>query len=517
MLTRFLKQASLLFRLVLGTVLLIVPIEPVVAASTGQLVLTVVDKDTGQPIACRMHVIGPKKKPFKPDQRDIPYWHDHFVIPGKIVLKLPVGNYTFVIERGLEYLQQEGHFTIEHFADDSKQIELRRFCNMAGDGWWSGDLDVRRSSRDIELLMDADDLHVAEVISWFNDKNPIGDHPPKQPVVSFDGNRFYQLLGGVSNRAGTELLMLNLPLPQKLPSGHSEYPSIMESLSTARKNGDFWVDVSKSYGWDVPMLVAAGQVDSIEVANRQLCRNGTINDEGDGKPRDRKRYPSFKGNAEWSQEIYFRLLNAGLRIPPTAGSGSGESPNPIGYNRVYVYVDGDLTYEKWWRQLRAGAVFVTNGPLMKPSVEGQLPGYVFHGEEGQPMELEIGLTFSTREPIDYLELIKDGHVDREVRFDEYAKTGRLPKIAFDKSGWFLVRAVCNATNTYRFAMTGPYYVEIGDPKRISKSAAQFFLDWVYERARQIKLTDAEQQKEVMQWHRQARDYWQGVVSKANAE
>ena len=45
---------------------------------------------------------------------------------------------------------------------------------MAADGWWSGDLDVRRPVRDIELLMEADDLHVAEVITWRNDKEPLG-------------------------------------------------------------------------------------------------------------------------------------------------------------------------------------------------------------------------------------------------------------------------------------------------------------------------------------------------------
>jgi hypothetical protein len=66
-------------------------------------------------------------------------------------------------------------------------------------------------------------------------------------------------------------------------------------------------------------------------------------------------------------------------------------------------------------------------------------------------------------------------------------------------------------------MTAPYYVEIGYQRRISKSAAQFFLDWVYERAKQIKLADPKQQQEVLQWHRQARDYWQEVLSKANAE
>ena len=504
------------FPLILG-VAAVISLPKSAEASTGQFELSVVDQDTGKPIACRMHLFGPKKRPFKPDR--VPFWHDHFVIPGKISLKLPVGNYTFVIERGLEYLQQQGYFTINHFADDSKRIELRRFVDMAAEGWWSGDLDVRRPARDIELLMAADDLHVAEVITWRNEKSLLGGQSPKKPLVQFDGNRFYQLLGGASTQAGTELQLLNLAEPIHLPAADAEYPPVMKHLSAihGKEKGDVWVDAAKPYGWDVPMLVALGQLDSMEVAHSQMCRDTTINEEGTGKPRDRKRYPSYKGNAEWSHDVYFRLLDCGLRIPPAAGSGSGEAPNPIGYNRVYVQVDGDLTYEKWWQQLRAGAVFVTNGPLMKPSVEGQMPGHVFQGPVGKKLEFEIALTFSTREPVSYLEIIKDGHVEHEVRFDEYAKNARLPKVQFDHSGWFLVRAVTTLPKTYRFAMSGPYYVEIGYERRISKSAAQFFLDWVYERAKQIKLSDPEQRKEVMEWHRQARDFWQNLLSKANAE
>ena len=154
---------------------------------------------------------------------------------------------------------------------------------------------------------------------------------------------------------------------------------------------------------------------------------------------------------------------------------------------------------------------------MLPSVEGQRPGYVFQADAGGKVELEIGLTFSTREPVTYLEIIKDGHVEHEVRFDEYAKSGRLPKLQFDRSGWFLIRAVTDLPRTYRFAMTGPYHVEIGYQKRISKNAAQFFVDWVYERAKQIKLVDPAHQKEVLEWHRKARDFWQDLLSKANAE
>ncbi len=170
--------------------------------ATGQLDLTVIDKDTGKPVACRMHLVGPNNnKPRRVEKA--PFWQDHFVFPGHILLKLPLGNYSFVIERGLEYLDQNGRFTFEAFADDSKQIELHRFVDMSAEGWWSGDLDVRRPITDIELLMSADDLHVAEVISWTNDKSQwSGKSLPKQPLVRFDGNRYYHLMAGsVSRRA----------------------------------------------------------------------------------------------------------------------------------------------------------------------------------------------------------------------------------------------------------------------------------------------------------------------------
>lgn len=489
--------------------------ERAALASTGQLELTVVDKDTGRPIACRMHLTGPGKRPRRPD--GVPYWHDHFALPGKILLKLPLGQYSFVLERGLEYLDMKGRFAINVFADDSKRIELRRFVDMAADGWWSGDLDVRRPVRDIGPLMEADDLHVAEVITWRNNKNPWTGRMPKQPLVQFDADRFCDVMAGAAVQPGTELLLFGLRSPLKLPPPNASYPPLVPQLVAARAKANLWVDASKPFWWDLPMLIAAGQIDSIELAHSHICRDSTINNEADGKPRDRKRYGSYRGDAQWSHEIYFRLLECGLRIPPTAGSGSGETPNPVGYNRVYVHVDGKFGYREWWNNLRAGRAFITNGPLMKPLVEGRLPGYVFQADKGATLELQPALTFFTRDPISYLEIIRDGHVAEEIRFDDYTKTRSLPKLRFDKSGWFLIRAVTDTPNTYRFAMTAPYYVEIGGQRRISRQAAQFFLDWVIERARQIKLADPQQQRALLAWHRRARDFWRDLVARANVE
>jgi hypothetical protein len=207
-----------------------------------------------------------------------------------------------------------------------------------------------------------------------------------------------------------------------------------------------------------------------------------------------------------------------LRIPPSAGSASGVLPNPVGYNRVYVHCGEDFTCDNWFAGLKAGRVVITNGPMLRPLVNGQLPGHVFTADEGETVTLDIGLSLSLREKVDYLEIVQDGKVVHEVRLDQFAKDGgKLPPLKFERSGWMLVRAVTNHPETFRFAMTGPYYVEIGYEKRISKGSAQFFLDWIFDRARQIKLEDGEEQASVMAYHRAARDFWQKLVEEANAE
>ncbi|MEN6556687.1 MAG: hypothetical protein ABFC54_00770 [Thermoguttaceae bacterium] len=485
-------------------------------ASTGRFELTVVDKATGRPVDCRMHIVGSKNRPFKPDKAIC--YHDHFIVPGKIVLKIPVGEYGFVIERGPEYLEQGGNFTIQHFADDVRRIELQRFVDMAAMGWWSGDLDVRRPVRQIEPLMRAEDLHVAEVLTWRNDRTvKLPTAPAKDPVVRFDRDRYYQRLAGAWIRPGTELLLLNRSNPLKLPAAEGDWPSAMEFLPEARRGGELWVDVTQPCWWDLPMLVAAGQVDSIQVAHRRLCRDSSSSDEGGGRPRKLSDYPSPLGNAQWSQFLYFQLLECGLRIPPSAGSGSGDSPNPVGYNRVYVHVDEPFDYKRWWQSFREGHVFVTNGPLMMPLIGGELPGHVFQSETGEPIELAIDLGISTREKISNVEILRNGKVDIAVPYETYSKSGQLPKIRFDRSGWLAIRVVTDNPKTYRFAMTGPYYVEIGGKPRISRSAARFMLDWANQRAEQIQIDDPVQKKAVMEWHRRAREFWTDVLSKANAD
>lgn len=488
----------------------------VLAGPGGKLKVEVIDRDTKQPVACRMHLTNAARKSLKAPK--VPFFYDHFVFSDSIVLKLPKGEYSFEIERGPEYLVRTGHFTMDDYSDDTKTIDLKRFVDMAAEGWWSGDLDVQRPAADLPLLMEAEDLHVVQLVTWPDKKNLLAKNGlSRDPLVQFDGNRYFHTSAGVDSRAGGALLFFNLPEPLEMSGLKPEFPPQLELITKARADKG-WVDAQKAFGWDLPVWVASGQLDSVQIANSNLGRKSAVNNEGNGKKRNTTFFPDPHGNGRWSEQIYYHLLNCGLRIPPTAGSGSGRVNNPLGYNRMYVQVDGDFTYDKWWEGVQAGRVVVTNGPLIRPNVEGEMPGHVFRATSSSEIELEVGLTLSTRDKVSYLEIVKNGELVQQVRLDDWAKTGgKLPHLKFSESGWFLIRAATEVPETYRYATTGPYYVEMGDRPRISKASVQFFLDWLAERAEAIKLEDPAQREAVLKHHEQAREFWQGLLERANAE
>ncbi|MEX0711613.1 MAG: hypothetical protein WD278_04650 [Pirellulales bacterium] len=492
------------------------------AAAGGELTLVVVDAQTRQRIACRIHLSNAKGRPQKVAQ--MPFWHDHFVCPGQVKLKLPRGGYTFVIERGPEYVEQTGHFTIDNFADDEHTVELKRAADMAAEGWWSADLDVHRPLEHVELLMQAEDLHLGQVITWSNRGKARGNARPA-PVrkpTRFDGNRYYAMAGQDDRQAGA-VSFLNLQRALDVAGAQGEFPSPMSFILEARKQPSAWIDVKRPSSWDLPAWLAAGAVDSIALAHSRFCRDRMEKPEHGRRPAGQASGspPARPQNADgpWSQEIYYHLLNCGLRISPSAGSGSGIVPNPVGYNRVYAWVDPEaFSYEAWWEAFKAGRVVVTNGPLMRPLANGRHPGHVFKAAAGEKLPLDVMLNFTTRDPISYFELVKDGKVVITVPYEQLAKTGHFPPLEFDESGWFLVRVVADVKETYRFASSGPWYVEIGDaPRRVSRRSAQFFLDWAVERAGQIKLDDADELRQVRAWHEQAATFWRGMVARANAD
>jgi hypothetical protein len=439
----------------------------------GEVQIDIVDKATGQPIPARMHLnygrqVAPsttaKPRPKRPMKLNMPgsaEFGGHFYIDGTAKLPMKVGQFTFELEATPEYLNQSGGFEIQRHADDSKKIEMRRFVDLEKEGWYGGDLDVNRNAKDLPLIMRAEGLRVVP--------NVDSAKTPDDEPLDVDGH-----------------LIARTP-----------------------------------YAWNLPVWLANGSIEAIELIHRHSLREGVVDDEKDGRPRDKSLFAGPRGNGRWSETVYYHVLNCGLRMPPVAGSGSGANDSPVGTNRVYVFCGKEFSNEVWWEGLRAGRVFVTNGPLLRPTVEGEPPGFIFRTAKGRPLTLEIGLNLATRVPVEYLQIIKNGAVEAEVRLADWKnQKGKLPPLTFDASGWFLVRAVTSNPQTYQFASSGPYYVEAADRPRVSKKSVQFFLDWIdaaEARLRKLPKLSEAQLKEQLAAQEEARKFFADLLATANAE
>jgi hypothetical protein len=328
-------------------------------------------------------------------------------------------------------------------------------------------------------------------------------------------------MAGEDEREGGALLYYGLTSPLDIETNHREFPSPMQFVEEARKhNDDVWIDIEKPFWWDVPVWLASGQMHSIGIANNHMCRSQMLANEAWGKPRDVGRLPNPRGNGFWTQEIYYHMLNSGLRLPPSAGSASGVLPNPVGYNRVYVHLNEPFTLEAWFRGLARGRSFVTNGPLLLVTANDNDPGTVFKLQRGEKLTLQIDVQLTSHDPISQIELIHNGKVSHTIPRSDGLHQRHEFQLAVDRPGWFLVRAITDVKNTFRFASTAPWYVETtGAQHQISRASVQFFRDWVDERIERVRtnISDPTQLESVLVWHEKARQFWTDRLAIANAE
>jgi len=490
-------------------------------------------EDGHETLPCRVHLTNERNEGVFPS--GFPSFSDHFSFPGNGELELAPGRYRYEIERGPEYSRASGSFEAEAPAR-RVAVTLERVANLAERGWFSGDLHVHRPPADAELLMRAEDLHVGGFVTWWNDQPAAAATGLRAQVRKFDGDRFVDPTVGEDERQGGALLLLRLnealALPHlyydekgriahKVGAEADEYPPAIELVRAARAQGEVHVALEKPFWWDTPTWVALGLVDSVGIAHNHMNRAGVRNHEAWGHKCDRAQYGDGPfANAYCTQDIYYRLLDAGFRLAPSAGSASGVLPNPVGYNRVYVKSGSLPDLDTWWRLLGLGRSFVTNGPLLLVEANGEPPGSTLRAGNAPKLTVELGIELTSVDPIATVELVRDGAVAARGVYDPAAHRVRFPALVFDKSGWFLVRALTDRTDTFRFASTAPFYVEVGAvPRRISRAAVKFFRAWTDERIAAIEGSplDADKAKILVGFQREGARVWDKLLAEANAD
>ncbi len=411
----------------------------------------------------------------------------HTTVPAQPVrVELAPGRYTFTVERGKEYFPETREVIVEA-GMPKLAFTMRRWVNMAGMGWYSGDTHNHRNPADLPSAMLAEDLNVAlPMIDWTTvstvspTASPVGmagafdNQPVKLDAthVWFPRNTEYEIFKvGASNHTLGAFLIVN----HRTRFSQPVFP-LRRVADQARAEGAL-IDLEKhNWPWSLA-IVPLIKPDLFELANNHHWRvEYAVRNWAEPAPA----WMSIAGTGTdtelgWTHygfQTYYALLNCGFRIRPTAGTANGVHPVPLGFGRVYVQLDEPFSYEAWMRGLSAGRSFVTTGPMMFGQVDGRKPGHAFSQSDSTAAH-SLECRVRSEQPLESIELIINGVVAERFtpenrRIGEGAFESEVTsRFTPNESSWLAWRCFeKRPQGRFRFAHTAPWHFEVaGQPLR----------------------------------------------------
>lgn len=349
------------------------------AAAPATVRVRVRDTATGEPIAARAYLWRGAES-LLPD--GFPAYdragaggdvERHFLVEGDFTLSLEPGTYRLRLERGHEYVPLE--LTITRPGPDTVEARLGRWIDMNAAGWYSADMHVHRDPADLPLVLQAEDLNFVPTITahvWSEEVNQPWKPRPEFPTLvaptrffTSNGQEIERIQGGSG-----ALIVLGREGPIAF-TGYELFPPSASIARTAKQRGAF-VEGDKPFWVDTFVNALLGDIDALEVNCNHFMPRGV---ETDLTPWSHWPvefgYRGARGFAEWVMASYYRLLNAGVELPLSAGTANGVKPGPVGFNRVYVHrADRTIDYTAFMEALRVGRSFSTNGPMLEFEIDG---------------------------------------------------------------------------------------------------------------------------------------------------
>jgi len=440
----------------------------------GKLEVRILEE--GRETSARVHLLDSRGKWVYPTGT-VAYEKDrHFTADGGFSTSLPAGRTEILLGKGKEYREIRDEFFIPRGGAVTRVYNLERWVNMEAMGWFSGETHVHRDPEAMAHLMEAEDLNVAPVITFWNQRLQV-KAAEKGPKLFCRGNRCFSIMTQEDERAGGAVLGLNVAEHVQQETG-KWYPPQAFFCRKWREQGAV-VEEEKPFWWEAPVNVALGLVDTVGVINNHLQRGEVMEDEAWGRPRDHRAFPGKEGFVRYVLDLYYRYLNLGIKLPLAAGSASGVLRNPLGYNRLYVYFDGrPFSYDGWFDGMLRGRAFATNGPMLFFRVNDEIPPMTMRFSSSCQVSLDVRALSSAE--LDSLEIVRDGRVVE--RFAGEGKSELRASLALDlnESSWVACRSYEKNDRTVRLAHTNPVFLELGGPLAPSRADALFYRDWCIE-------------------------------------
>jgi TolB protein len=482
----------------------------------------------GMPAAARVSVVGSDGKPYGPvdvairkTKRDESY----FYADDSFDVKLPPGQARLKFSGGMETIPQTA--TLDAGTTTALTVIMKPWINMAARGWYSGDSHVHLHTGGPINVTAADALVAAraEGVNYVNlcVSNNVGNDIRDAELITGKphavstahhllvfGEEMRSTIYGHMQFFGIDKLVEPQYTGFDGTPNRLDFPANYAMAANAVQQGGVVtyghpIFAGQPYPFEKDLAVPSG-------AARELPIDAVL---GAVHAVD---LMSFNSDEGLSAELWYRLLNCGLKLSACVGTDAllDRSTEPLGGDRVYVKTDGPLTMKSWLGGLKGGRSFVTNGPMPFLEVNGKGLGETCDlnaaGKVRVAAKVESYVPFST------IEVIVNGKVAAHDEIVESDTVG--PRVTlFDidlpiaRSSWIALR-VRGADHAGVFdgpvwSHTSPVYVKVAGQRIVSRQDAEYFVDWIEQMLRVVaarnRYGSVENRRQIEMLFRRAQD------------
>jgi hypothetical protein len=471
------------------------------------------DAATGQPTPVRVRFADPAGEYFPPFGRLSHFATDmgvdvggnvliasepHAYIDGTCEIRLPTGPLKVSIAKGPEYRPLTDELTLNR-GKIALRFEMERWTDLRAERWYSGDCRSHFLTPHAALLEGAaEDVAVVNLLVW--QSLIFGDHRRQYPAISnilaFSGQHPALELPGHMVVVNTmnlhedlgRLLLLNChrvvyPLTTAGPEGW-HYWTLADWCDQCHRKGGLVVG-DNFFGHYPGQAHGELLADVIMGKTDALLLGDFENPEADAQ---------LKQESELME--WYWLLDCGFRVPLAGGSGKDSNLGVLGHPRTYARLEPgqEFNYQNWIEAVRAGRTFVTNGPLLFFTVNGQDPGAVIT-LSSSAQTVRVRAQARSLVPFRRLQVVANNRVVGDI---EPAGSPACAVVESDVSlpagGWLLARCwgeYDDALEQWIAAQTSPIYVEVeghaprADPMKLDHFRGHLdqMLEWAQSKAR----------------------------------
>lgn len=303
----------------------------------------------------------------------IPHWKDPvaYQISGDFRINLPAGSWRISLEHGNEYIPITEEFSLE---GNEKEItltyHLKRWINLPKMHWYSGDVHVHHPTNKPEFkefLLEyakAENIHMVNVLE-------MGHHLGTEFKQEGFGEKFRTNQGDIWLVSGQEdprstfghIIGLNISQMERDTSTYNYYDLVFKKLQLQQGAIVGYAHLSWN-GCDLPRgfpwYITTGDIDFVELL--QFSKINTLD--------------------------YYDYLNLGFRITAAAGSDVPWG-STLGEVRTFVYTGKNFSADSWFKGLKDGHTFVSNGPALFLEADEKLPGSEIIRTKGSVTNLNV--------------------------------------------------------------------------------------------------------------------------------